>query len=121
MTDDPSARYKELLDTAHRAARTHSEHERARSLALIGEIAAEDKEIAAAKDAEAKVTEEVTGWWRRQVAAPLADVSWLTLGSLPTADLSADPENLKDYLAHIEPATDALNAAVRRASWPRRR
>lgn len=121
MTDDPSARYKELLDTAHRAARTHSEHERARSLALIGEIAAEDKEIAAAKDAEAKVTEEVTGWWRRQVAAPLADVGWLTLGSTPAADLGADPAHLKDYLARIEPATDALNTAVRRASWPRRR
>ncbi|WP_436497466.1 hypothetical protein [Actinokineospora sp. HUAS TT18] len=121
MTDDPAARYKELLDTAHQAARRHAEYERGRVVALAAEVVDADKEITAAAKVTEEVTEEVTGWWRRRVLAPTADVSWITPGALPAPDPSADPAQLADYMAHIQPATEALVAAVRRASWPRRR
>ncbi|HVK25453.1 MAG TPA: hypothetical protein VM677_29190 [Actinokineospora sp.] len=121
MTTDPAARYKELLDAAHQAARKHSEHERTRTVAIAAEIVDADKEITAATESAAKVTEEVTGWWRRQVLAPTSDLSWITPGAVPAPDLTADPTHLADYMAHIEPATEALTAALRRASWPRRR
>ncbi|CRK57490.1 hypothetical protein [Alloactinosynnema sp. L-07] len=121
MSTDPVVGYKELLDAAHQAARRHAEHERGRVVAIVGEIVDADKEITAATESAAKVTDEVTGWWRRQVLAPTADLSWITPGALPAPDLTADPAQLADYMAHIEPATEALTAALRRASWPRRR
>jgi hypothetical protein len=120
-TPDPASRYKELLGAAHEAARAHAEHVRARTLAIIGEVSDATKEIAAAADAEAKVTEEIKGWWRRHVIAPTASLTWLTPESVPAADSSADPAALDAYLAGIEPATDEFTATLRRATWPRRR
>ncbi len=117
---DPVARYKELLDTAHRAARRHTEHERRRAIDLVGEIHAADKRITAATASEAQVTGEVNAWWK-QVITSMGTLSWLDPGPRPKPDPTADPERLREHLAEIEPATRAFQATLRRAQWFKRR
>ncbi|PPK66346.1 hypothetical protein V5P93_002624 [Actinokineospora auranticolor] len=116
---DPAARYRELLDTAHRAARKHTDHERRRLIDLVAEIHATDKEIHAATEAEAQVVGEINGWWR-QVVNSVEGQSWLVTTPRPAPDTTARPESLREYLAQIEPATKAFRTALRKAMWPRR-
>lgn len=117
--DDPVAQYKELLETARQAAQQLTETERRRTVELVAEIAAADKAITAATEAETQVSQEISAWWR-QVVAGIADVKWIKPGQRPAPDPAGRPERLTDYLAEIEPATDALKAALRKAAWPRR-
>jgi hypothetical protein len=120
MTDeDPVAKYKETLDITRQAARKLQERERRRRVDLIAEITAADKRIAAATEAEQQVTKEITAWWR-QVTAKLAGLTWIKVGRPPEPDKAGRPDRLDDYLAEIEPATNLLYAAIRRATWPRK-
>lgn len=117
--DDPVTQYKEILDTTRQAARKLAERERRRMVELIAEIAAADKAIKAATEAENQVVQEISAWWR-QVATWMTGLGWITPGRPPEPDPTGRPERLEDYLAEIEPATDALMAAIRKAAWPRR-
>jgi hypothetical protein len=117
--DDPVTQYKEILDTTRQAARKLAERERRRTVELVTEIAAADKAIKAATEAETQVAQEISAWWR-QVAAGMAGLAWITPGRPPEPDPAGKPERLEDYLAEIEPATNTLVAALRKASWPRR-
>ncbi|SES47449.1 hypothetical protein [Actinokineospora terrae] len=117
---DPVARYKELLETAHHAARAHSEHERRRAVELVAEIHAADDRVKAAAEAQAQVTGEINGWWR-QVVATVGELKWLTTTPRPAPDPAGRPELLREYLGQIEPATKEFYAALRKATWPRRR
>ncbi|MGQ0838528.1 hypothetical protein [Actinokineospora sp.] len=119
MTADPAARYRALLDTAHQAARRHTDHERRRMTELVGEVARTDKDIKAAAAAEEQVGKEINDWWR-QVATAMAGLRWITAGPAPAADSTADPDALPEYLAEVEPATHTLTVALRRAAWPRK-
>ncbi len=116
---DPVAGYKALLDTAHQAARRHQEHERRRAIELVGEMIAADKEITAATDKEKKVTAEINEWWR-QVSGPLAGVNRFPAHPRLAPDPTADPNQLREYLAEVEPATRVFTSALRRAAWPRK-
>ncbi|SDD65201.1 hypothetical protein [Actinokineospora iranica] len=116
---DPVARYKELLDAAHKAARKHTEHERKRAIDLVAEIREANQRVTAATEAEAQVTGEINAWWRG-VVDRLDTLRWITPGPRPAPDVSARPELLREYLAEIEPATKAFYAALRRAAWPKR-
>ncbi|GAA3005655.1 hypothetical protein [Actinokineospora diospyrosa] len=119
MTEDPVARYKELLETAHHAARAHSEHERRRAVDLVAEINAADQRVSSAAQAQAQVDGEINAWWR-QVITAAGDLKWLTTTPRPTPDPSARPEQLREHLRQIEPATKEFTTALRRAVWPRR-
>lgn len=117
--DDPVAQYKETLTAAREAAARSSERERRRATELANEIAEAERAITAAADEEQQVSQEIHAWWRR-VAATVADVKWLSAGRRPAPDPAARPERLAEYLGEIEPATDALKSALRKASWPLR-
>ncbi|GLZ41907.1 hypothetical protein [Actinokineospora sp. NBRC 105648] len=116
---DPVAQYKELLDTAHRAAHRYSEHERRRAVDLVDEISKADKRLREAMKTETQITDEINGWWRK-VANTVSGLNWLIAGPRPTPDTRARPEALREYLAQIEPSTRAFNTAVRKTSWRKR-
>lgn len=116
---DPVAEYKEILDLTRQAARKLDELERKRTVELAAEIRAADKAIAAATETEAKVKQEIKGWWA-EVAAKMHGLTWITPGRAPDADPAAHPKLLDDYLAEIQPKTNAFTYLLRRASWPRR-
>lgn len=120
LPDDPVARYKETLATARDAAKRAGERERRRLTELAGEVAEADRAITAANEEEEQVSAEVRAWWR-QLASQVTDLKWFSLGPRPEADPAARPEQLQEYLAEIEPATDALRSALRKASWLRQK
>lgn len=117
--EDPVTRYKEILETARDAASRVTEHEHRRTIELIKELREADKAIITSTEAEAQITTEITAWWRK-VASTMSGLSWIAAGPRPTPDSTADPAALDHYLAQIEPATKALNAALRKATWPRK-
>ena len=119
MSTDPVAEYKEILDVTRQAAQRLAERERRRATELVTEIAAADKAIKAATEAETELAKQIAGWWR-QVAAKLVTLNWITPGRPPEPDPAGRPELLDDYIAEIEPATNTLLAALRKASWPRK-
>ncbi|MET0237592.1 MAG: hypothetical protein ABW224_23305 [Kibdelosporangium sp.] len=119
MRDDPVAQYKEILDVTRKAALKLSERERKRTVELVHEIAAAGRAIKAAEEAEAELGKQITDWWR-QVTTKLAAVTWITTGGPPKPDPAGRPERLDDYVAEIEPATNTLVAALRKAAWPRK-
>lgn len=119
MTEDPVAHYKEILDSTRQAARALADRERRRTVELITEISAAQKAIAKAEEAEEQVAQEIKGWWR-QVATSLAGLNWISAGRPIEPDPAGRLDRLDDYLAEIEPATNALAAALRKATWPRR-
>ena len=115
-TDDPIAEYRHLLGTIAETSRRMSEHAAGRVAALSGGLGGAERAIAAEAEAEARVVEEIGAWWQHRVASRLAHLRWISPGPRPTADPSADPGRLDEYLAQIEPASDALFAAVAAAS-----
>ncbi|WP_026424891.1 hypothetical protein [Actinokineospora inagensis] len=117
---DPVARYKQLLETAHHAARHHSEHERRRAVALVAEIQAADQLVTKAATTESQITTEINAWWRDVITA-VGNLNWLTTTPRPTPDPAAHPEHLRDYLGEIEPATKQFHSALRKATWLRRK
>ncbi|ALG11118.1 hypothetical protein [Kibdelosporangium phytohabitans] len=119
MTQDPVARYKEILDVTRQAAQKLAERERRRRVEVVTEITAADREIKAAAEEEEQVRKEITGWWR-QVVARMDGISWISRGPLPDPDPAGRPDRLDDYIAEIEPATNAFTAALRKAVWPKK-
>jgi hypothetical protein len=117
--DDPVALYKEILDTTRRASLKLSEGERKRTIELAAEIRDADRAIKAATEKETQASQEITAWWR-EVAARMTGLTWITPGRPPEPDPEARAKLLDDYMAEIQPRTNALIAALRRASWPRR-
>ncbi|TCO46554.1 hypothetical protein [Actinocrispum wychmicini] len=116
---DPVAEYKEILDATRQASRKLAERERKRTVELVAEIRAADKAIAAATDTEAKVKQEIRGWWA-EVAVRMHGLAWITPGRPLDPDPAAHPRLLDDYVAEIQPRTNAFTNILRRASWPRR-
>lgn len=119
MTQDPVARYKELLGLAHRAGHAHAEQSTKRAAALVEEIFAADKEIQEAEEAEKTATTDVVEWWR-EVAKSIAGVSWIVSGPRPSPDPRADPDKLWEYIAEVKPATNRFKTALRKAFWLRK-
>jgi hypothetical protein len=119
VSDDPVAEYKEILDVTRRAAQQLAERERRRSLEVLTEILTADKAIKSTTEAETELKKQIAEWWRK-VAAKLFDLNWLPAGRPPEPDPAGRPERLDDYVGEIEPATNTLYTAIRRASWPRK-
>jgi hypothetical protein len=119
VTEDPVVQYKEILDSTRQAARALADRERRRTVELVTEIAAAEKAIKKAEAAEEQVALEIKAWWR-QVATSLAGLTWISPGRPIEPDPAGRPDRLHDYLSEIEPATNALAAALRKATWPRR-
>ncbi|MBP2325427.1 hypothetical protein JOF56_005812 [Kibdelosporangium banguiense] len=119
MSTDPVAEYKEILDVTRQAALKLSERERRRQVEIVTEIAAAGKQIKAAEAAEAELGKQISDWWR-QATAKLVALNWITAGRPPEPDPAGRPELLDDYIAEIEPATNVLFNALRKAAWPRK-
>ncbi len=119
MTGDPVAEYKEILDITRQAALKLNERERRRAVEIVTEIAAAGKAIKAAEAAEAELAKQISDWWR-QVTAKLSPLNWITAGRPPEPDPAGRPDRFDDYIAEIEPATNTLFAALRKAAWPRK-
>jgi hypothetical protein len=119
LTDDPVARYKELLGIVSQATQRMADHERRRATELAGELTAAKRAIGEASEAETKVGTEISAWWQR-IATRMTGLRWITPGPRPIPDPNADPAELDTYLAAIEPATDELQGALRRAGGPAR-
>ena len=119
MTQDPVARYKEMLDVTRRAAQKLADRERRRRVDVVTEITAADQAIKAGAEQEEQVRKEITGWWR-QVAVRMDGLGWISAGRLPEPDQAGHPDLLDDYLAEIEPATNTFTAALRKAAWPKK-
>lgn len=118
MSNDPVAEYKEILDTTRQAANRLAERERRRTLEIGTEILAAEKKIKSATEAEKELNKQIAGWWR-QVAVRLVSLNWISPGKPPEPDPAGDPAGLDDYLQRIEPETNALIAALRKAMWPK--
>jgi hypothetical protein len=116
---DPVAQYKEILDVTRQAALKVAERERKRTVELVSEIRAADKAITAAEETETQVQREIRGWWA-EVAARMSGLSWIVPGRTPDADPTARPHLLEDYMAEVQPKTNAFTSALRKASWPKR-
>jgi pantothenate synthetase len=114
VIEDPVARYKELLGLASDATHQMSEYQRRRAVELVEEVADAQRAITRAAEAESKVVSEITEWWR-EMRATMASLRWITPGPLPKPDTAADPELLSEYLSRIEPLTEELRAAMRKA------
>lgn len=116
---DPTTDYKEILDVTRQAAVKLQERERKRTVELVAEIREADKAIKEAEKTEEKVQQEIRGWWTG-VAARMTGLGWITPGRPPEPDPAGRPKLLEDYLAEVQPRTNAFTSALRRASWPKR-
>jgi len=118
---DPIAEYKEILDVTRQASLKLAELERKRTVELVTEIREADKAITRAEEIEKQVQGEIRGWWA-QVAARMAGLGWIVPGRPPDKDPdpAARPKLLEDYMAEVQPKTNAFTNALRRAAWPKR-
>jgi hypothetical protein len=115
MAEDPVAQYKEVLGMVGEATLRMSEYESRQAMRLSDEVTDAKRAVSEATDVESKVSKEITAWWQ-QVRSRLSNLRWIIPGPLPTPEPDADPQRLNEYLSQVEPATDDLLGAIRKAS-----
>lgn len=119
MADDPVALYKEVLGRVGEATQHMSEYESRRAMRLTEEVHEAKRAVTEATEVESTVSTEIAAWWQ-QVRSRLSNLRWIIPGPLPTSEPDADPKRLSEYLSQVEPATDELLGAIRKASRGRR-